>query len=41
MSLQYFIGMTGLHTGLFYGRGTHISGASRGSSGKLPQKILR
>ena len=29
---------TGLHTGLFFGGGTHISAASRGSSGMLPQK---
>ena len=30
----------GLHTGFFYGGGTHISAASRGSGGMLPQKIF-
>ena len=30
----------GLHTGFFYGGGTHISAASRGSGGMLPKKIF-
>ena len=30
----------GLHTGFFYGGGTHISAASKGSGGMLPQKIF-
>ena len=33
-------GYAGLHTGFFFMGGTHISAASRGSSGMLLQKIV-
>ena len=32
--------IAGLHTGFFNGGGTHISAASKGSGGMLPQKIF-
>ena len=32
--------LSGLHTGFFYGGGTHISAASKESGGMLPQKFF-